>query len=917
MSVVRRILACVTSSAEIASLASLVWGKTDDLKRAEDRRGEWLPLAKHLADTAMVADLIFSSIGKLGRRAIGHGLDEDGARRRFVALCAIHDVGKATPAFLAPPDARASPVVSARKSAMEAAGLTFPREIRRRDLRHEAAAMPILLRRFGRAAESAASVVSAHHGFALSKASQNMLRDMVDDEYARELGWDDGLGPWWEVQCEILDDALRSAASVTESTVDQVTAALLAPMPHWAQIAASGAVVRADHIASDEFFFPLSGRRWTLPEMPSLSFDSEPTMASLYADRFGFESPSSLQQELLERVEGMAGPGIVVVESGMGSGKTEAALAAAEVLARKSGASGVALAMPTMATGDAMHRRVSDWVENLPGFDGSMVFLGHSSSALNELHHAARKERSKPELKLARHTDVGHAVSVSTVDQVAKLGARGKSAYLTRARLLGKVVIFDEAHTYDEYTHAFILRTIEHLAAQRSPVIVLSATLSSTRREELVRAYIAAAKLSPFDDEVADPDPINVPASSAYPLVTIAESRMTGVETLEPSSSEASRSVQVEVHEGHDDAFVADLIRQRTPEGGCVGIIRSTVASSQKTARALSREFPDDRLVLLHSRFTVGHRARHLDAILAAAGKDGTERPADGSRVIVVATQVIEESIDVDFDCLITDTAPLDSILQRVGRLHRHDRPERPVGAAHLDVISVREDGGLLLAAEGSHIDYVYSAYQLHVSASWLSSRSELVLPDDIRDAVSVMRSEPDERLVREHQQWLSRELKKRSSAESLTLEPVRFDAAQRFGEHVSAPCNVIDEVADTSMQGGSIRDADGSVEGVLTMLVDGFRETPDGVRTPRQGKVSDEVAREVALASIRLPASRHINPKLFSTPKAWEGRECPPVLRHRLEIPMSPAPHTPSGHLLKVGPLTYSYSEAFGLEKH
>jgi hypothetical protein len=183
------------------------------------------------------------------------------------------------------------------------------------------------------------------------------------------------------------------------------------------------------------------------------------------------------------------------------------------------------------------------------------------------------------------------------------------------------------------------------------------------------------------------------------------------------------------------DTLVSQL-RADLGSGGCALVLRNTVGRAQATYDALSDHFAGD-LTLLHSRFTAADRKRIESQLLGELGPpEASSRPA---RRIVVATQVVEQSLDVDFDLMITDLAPTDLLLQRIGRLHRHERPSAarpaPLRSPRCVVVGVADwsaeppvldRGGE--AVYGRHLLYRAAAQALDLVAN----RRPIALPESI-----------------------------------------------------------------------------------------------------------------------------------------------------------------------------------------
>jgi CRISPR-associated endonuclease/helicase Cas3 len=316
---------------------------------------------------------------------------------------------------------------------------------------------------------------------------------------------------------------------------------------------------------------------------------------------------------------------------------------------------------------------------------------------------------------------------VGTIDQALQGVVAVKHFFVRRFALAGKVVILDEIHSYDIYTGTLITALVRELVNLRCSVIILSATLTAARRREL----LAAAGVN-------EPD-----APAAYPLVT------TGVSGgdcrhISPEWS-AHRRINLRPAIIPEVETVAELIT-RAEAGQHVLWIRNTVVEAQDAYRAVCGSICEGsvRVGLLHSRFPFQRRAELEDEWLESLGKN---RPADGPGSILIATQVVEQSVDIDLDFIVSDLAPTDMLLQRMGRLWRHERPQRhasvPEFWIRLPDLSAMTDATKLKKALGRSA-WVYAPYVLLRTMEVWRAKSEINLPADIRPLLEATYAEPD-----------------------------------------------------------------------------------------------------------------------------------------------------------------------------
>jgi len=692
----------VAGGPKLGDAARSVWGKTD---RSGMSPVGWLPLWRHLADSADVAGRLWDHwLSPAVRRRIADELPGGDADARTLAvwLAGVHDIGKATPAFACQAYALAE--------RMRDRGLGYDRELIRADRRyapHATAGQLVLADWLNEQGwtdpHPYTVVVGGHHGV---PPTDEGLRDVQVRPYLL------GDQAWQQVQQELLTWMTERSGAA-----DRLIEWNAAPLSQPAQAALTGLVIVADWIASNEEFFPytldnadadrlLAG--WELLDLPVPWLPAAPpaSVDALFAARFELPAgavPRPVQRTVAELAATMPAPGMIIVEAAMGEGKTEAALAAVEILARRTGASGCYLALPTRATSDAMFGRTLSWLRQLPdaqiGRGDRDVRLAHGKAALNPEYDRLRTTSLPSGIaEDAGGTDIGvHAwlagskrtllssFVVGTIDQLLFAALRSKHLVLRHLGLAGKVVVIDEAHAYDVYMGRFLDRALEWLGAYGVPVVVLSATLPAHRRAELMAAYDRGRLGPPPRPTWRDRGKPPVDHYAAlrtdlrYPLVTVSGDERGGTAT---SCADSGRSIAVQLRRLDDDLpTLVELLRDQLADGGCALVVRNTVARVQETAAELRAALgPDTPVSVAHSRFMAVDRAAKDRWLRDTFGPPG--RGSRPRRHVVVASQVAEQSLDIDFDLLVTDLAPVDLVLQRIGRLHRHPRSDRPARLA-------------------------------------------------------------------------------------------------------------------------------------------------------------------------------------------------------------------------------------------
>ena len=438
--------------------------------------------------------------------------------------------------------------------------------------------------------------------------------------------------------------------------------------------------------------------------------------------------PNPVQQAV---VEASHTPGLIIVEGPMGCGKTEAALFAAQRLITAGSNHGIYFALPTQVTSNRIHHRIQAFLRNTLA-DEAPLRLAHGNAWLEDdfdlrlrpTHSTVDSQTAEDPRESVREARSWFAspkqallatYGVGTIDQALQAVVAVKHFFVRRFALAGKVVILDEVHSYDIYTGTLVTALIRELVSLRCSVIVLSATLTAGRRRELLEAADIREEEAP----------------QAYPLVTVATANRCGHFTPEWQGRPPVRLRAALISE---DETIAELVR-RAESGEHVLWIRNTVVEAQQGFRNIRGSVREGtvRVGLLHSRFPFHRRAELEESWLGLLGKD---RPVEGPGTILVATQVVEQSVDIDLDFIVSDLAPTDMLLQRLGRLWRHPRVKRaaicPEFWVRLPELATGGDTRSLKRSLGRSAR-VYAPYVLLRTIEVWRSRTQLRLPADIR----------------------------------------------------------------------------------------------------------------------------------------------------------------------------------------
>ncbi len=402
----------------------------------------------------------------------------------------------------------------------------------------------------------------------------------------------------------------------------------------------------------------------------------------------GIDLPSPVQR-WAETVPLPEGPVLAVIEDLTGSGKTEAAVTLAHRLLAAGRADGIFLGLPTMATANAMFGRLADSYRGLFGPEARpSLALAHSRANLDPRFAAALQPEKLPPVKRAadpadepaeahcaawlaqdRRRALLAQVGVGTLDQALLAALPVRHAPLRLHGISGKVLIVDEAHAFDPYLRRELVALLRFHAALGGSAVLLSATLPLEVRQGLVNAFrdglgAAVQKLT----------------MNGYPLVTLAGAG--GIaETQCDVRPGLARSVTV-TRLADTDAAVGRIVAAASV-GAAVAWVRNTVDDAIVAMEALSARGLAP--LLFHARFAMVDRLAIEAEVLRRFGRDST---GEARWCVLVATQVIEQSLDIDFDLLCTDLAPADLLIQRTGRLWRHTRDARPVPGPEMLVVS-------------------------------------------------------------------------------------------------------------------------------------------------------------------------------------------------------------------------------------
>lgn len=667
------------------------WGKA----HAKGGAVECHLLPYHSLDVAAVGWLLLSPDRPLTQRlALQLSLKPEQLRNVLVFWLGLHDIGKFSRAFqglfqptsdvrLVPPAAqyayterhdRLGAVVWEEKYLdwLEDGTLQWPASLNMAEFKVLNAALPVLTAPF-----------FGHHGQPVDAGKIDVEMFFCCDEHADDIeatrqfiaDWASVVPPRWPIEQLFSEQWVYALQTLSWSIAG------------WATL--------SDWLGSNQDHFPYLQEELPLADYWQIALDnaesalqksgfnkvSEPLPYAGMVDWFGKQSitPTPLQQAA-EAVELTDGPQLFILEDVTGSGKTEAACILTQRLLAAGHGEGLYFALPTMATSNAMYSRLGNLHRRFYTAESSPSFvLAHGARDLNDDFIAAVAapqptdlDYTASELSATSHCNQWLAdsrkkallaeVGVGTIDQalMAILPFRHQSMRLYG--LARKVLVIDEVHAYDNYMQTLLSQLLAYHARQGGSAILLTATLPHAMRSALMAAW-----------QTGLGQPATKPQKDDFPLLThVSEGQP--LELPLGSRKEVSRSVQVAWLSEEEQAIEAVLTAVEA--GECIAWVRNTVDDAIRAFEAIAARHPDpERCLLFHSRFAMVDRQRIESQVIEHLGKDSTPEIRKGQ--VLISTQVFQESLDCDVDVMISDIAPIDLLIQRAGRLQRHQRGER------------------------------------------------------------------------------------------------------------------------------------------------------------------------------------------------------------------------------------------------
>jgi len=867
--------------------------------KSGDSPEDWLSVKNHLIDTmGVIADLCGneSFVSESVCRAAGYSREE--FRTLAVFYAGVHDIGKCSAIF----QMRISRAIADQLMRLESLGIQAitPSPDKNNNYSHPLVGAAILLQKGF--SEKSAEIIASHHGLSVGGVS---YKKFLTNRNAKIQIYGGTPEPYEAAWDEIISEALERCGSDKDG-INLLESRLSVD----SQIIFTGLLIVADWIASNTYFFPLIGSgenseqrtrkgmaRVRLPEGWEPEFRIMDDMD--FSERFGF-TPNGFQHQILSLINAeeqrMSGVGMVIAETPTGSGKTETALALAEILAKEHGCSGIFFGLPTQSSADGLFHRIHSWINSLNDSDIAeqiSVRLAHGNAQFNQEYQKMFSLAVSPDENsevseaavvntwlAGRHRSLLSNVVIGTVDQALMACLNTRYLQLRHFGLAGKVVIIDEVHSYDAYTSTFLQTLLAWLGKYGVPVILLSATLTSESRRILLGKYLNK-----------EDSAVSLPAEDiSYPSLTWTGNSEFHYRHL-ISDPKDRKTVSISLA---DESDFSVLLGRLAESRGCVGVIVNTVRRAVEIYRRLA-ESGSNKVFLLHSRFLPEDRAKIEQQITAHVGKNSSS--AERTGCIVIGTQVLEQSLDLDFDVMISDLCPMDMLLQRIGRLHRHRRPasERPAALVEPKCYVI----------DTSEHNRIYAPFVISATLEQLRKTSLVTVPDDVSGLLEKTYNNNDEQFRIEKESYLQQRKDSENKAE---LFKIADPECCVFKGMVKTP-----DLKEENEAEASVRD----IHSGLRVLL--LRRSSENRITTMDGKFGEcadrepdyDTCHEFLKQSINLPqvkygdCSDYLKAIRETVLKEWD---CSPCLRNEIIVLAD------ENSCFTVGEKSFTYDQKLGL---
>lgn len=709
-----------------------LWGK----KKLQDEVVIYHPLLFHLIDVGnvvyhLVAHIFPEAVINYLKLPFDKSFDKEGGARLAAFLAALHDIGKASPVFQS----------KDKNSTLELKemGFNFDLPAGSPAIYHGHISAWYLENYFYQEwdweidqAISLSVTLGGHHGFWFTAGEiRKHYREKGIPAASKDKESDITNGMWNEFRKNLIAQ-LKGLFKIPE-----ILSIVSNPNFNAFCVYLGGIVSFADWIGSDERYFPYYPGIDNIDEYFSISLKNaeralnetgfsgwNPPAEFVKAPQlFHFEfKPRRFQDLIIEQKEKelfSGSPVLTIIEAPTGEGKTEAAWILADYLITKKQKKGAYFAMPTQATSNQMFSRVLNFIrERYP--EGSMApYLLHGNAPFSKAVKNLKSKSGSDDQDLSLVVDQWFLpkkrtllapFGVGTIDQALMAVLPSRHFFIRLFGLANKVIIFDEIHAYDTYMDTLFIRLLTWLRAIDCDVILLSATLPAKKRREFVKAYTGK------EQEI----------NPKYPALLFAS--QDDHKIIDRIQTEEKNPVTLKMNFSWDVKYIIDEFKAN---GGCFAVICNTVNRAQEVYNSIAEAgiVDEENLILFHARFPFFQREKIEKKIETLFGKDSTCRPKAS---IVIATQVIEQSLDLDFDRIFSDMAPIDLLIQRMGRLWRHNWKNRPFEHPCFTIMMNMNDQ----KPDFSSYSKVYAPYILLRSYLVLKEKNVLYIPRDVQPLI-------------------------------------------------------------------------------------------------------------------------------------------------------------------------------------
>lgn len=728
-----------------------IWGKACKAEINGKENFAYHPLVCHLIDAVAVAEVFWDEILSDYLKTQLDKLFFDNyttTRNWFLFITGLHDLGKATPVFqsLIPELAEklhqlGLKTYSIKKYHSILSGELFYRHLISGDIDIKIDSQELLF--------YTKYIIGGHHGV-IPKAVN--FSEIIQEH----LG--DGL--WKELQKDLIK-IIATFSGINQVGELKLPVSSIMTKQHQALlIFVLGFISVIDWIASNEGFFNFFTDFENIRDLEENYFKISRKRAKEAIAKIGWTNWNSMkikqiqpfkkifplirelrpmQDLLINHLEEISSPCLVIIEAPMGEGKTEAALYLEHYLEENDDLQGTYIALPTQATANQMFTRVKEFLSYTKKGIRTNLHLLHGNAILSD-KYCLLKTNSKnydeeesyivaDEWFTFRKRGLISPFGVGTIDQILLSVLPIKHFFVRLFGLAGKVIIVDEVHSYDVYMSVILEYLLYWLKLLGSSVVLLSATLPSIKRKKLIQAYYA--KNNEFEDK-------------PYPRMTICNENQ--IKTLSFDVSLKKQGDNSVLIKWIDESSLTEKLRILLEKGGRIAIVCNKVRRAQELYTNLKTlKESGITIELLHSRFPFIQRNEIERSVLKEYGKNCDHTQAAR---ILVSTQIIEQSLDLDFDLIISDLAPMDLLFQRMGRLHRHTHDNngnvviRPKKMKRPEFWLIKPNFNEYSIPKFSYP--IYSKYILLKTFLHLWPVKSISIPDDIEEKIELVYGDYD-----------------------------------------------------------------------------------------------------------------------------------------------------------------------------